>query len=146
MGGRGSVTLAVMANKSRKPTLKQTKLIKGIISGKTKTQAALDAGYGKGKNAASAAVQANGELKNPKVQAAFELALEEAGLSLPVLAQEVKRGLARGKMGNHDSYLKIALNGRGALKDPEEGPKVDRVSLAILILDERRKRGLPIDV
>lgn len=50
----------------QKLTVKQSKLIKGIANGKTKQQAALDAGYGTTPESASAI--ASEILKNPKVQ------------------------------------------------------------------------------
>lgn len=70
-------------------TVKQAQLVKGIVAGKTKKQAAVDAGYSE-RAAGSAASEA---LRIPKVQQAFERALKKAGLTDEKLAGVLKDGL-----------------------------------------------------
>ena len=124
-------------------TVKQRKLIKGVVAGKSITQAALDAGYGKGVNANSAKSQGSHELRNPNVSKAFDEALERAGLTMDSIASEIKAGLNAKKYGSHDSYVQIALKTKGFLSpDADGGAKSDKISIAIAVLDERGRRGL----
>lgn len=72
-------------------TLRERKLIKGIISGKTKQQAALDAGFGS--NLASSAQLAYQTLKKPSTREALLEAMEKAGIGDNALAQAMREGL-----------------------------------------------------
>lgn len=141
MGGKST--------KQRRVTAKQRKLIKGIVRGKTQTQAALEAGYGA--TPASACSTASEVLRRPNVQRALEAALDKAGATLDKSAEVVAAAMdATKKDGDNDApdhaiRLKAAeLSGRwrGIHNQEEPGLHGDRISLAVLILNERERRGL----
>lgn len=69
--------------KKPKLTVKEAKLVKGIAQGKSKIQAARDAGYSG--DGVGLSVNTNKVLKRPNVQEALELALQKAGIT-PELA------------------------------------------------------------
>lgn len=71
---------------------KEAILIKGIVEGKSATQSALDAGYGRGVNAKSAAVQASRTLNKPNVLAALDAALDKAGATIEASARVIAEG------------------------------------------------------
>lgn len=70
-------------------TVKQRKLVKGIAEGKTKRQAAIDAGY----SPDSAGPLATETLRNPNVRDAFLTAMEKAGVTDEKLNQVMREGL-----------------------------------------------------
>ena len=76
-------------NKQRKTTLKEKKLVKGIIAGKTRKQAAIEAGYAP----KCADSQASQVLSKPNVQSEFQKALEKAGVTTARLAEKISEGL-----------------------------------------------------
>lgn len=81
--------------KSRPLTYKETKLIQGIVQGKTKRQAAVDAGYGT--SPTSAASIASETLSKPNVQEAMMSAMTAAGIDAALLARTIKNGLTATK-------------------------------------------------
>jgi hypothetical protein len=81
--------------KSPKLTVKQAKLINGIIAGKTKRQAAKDAGYSG--NPESLSAGASQVLKKVNVQEAMMEAMTRAGIDADLLAGTIKRGLTATK-------------------------------------------------
>lgn len=68
-------------------TIRQRKLVKEVVSGKTLAAAAKDAGYSGTEG--SLRVEAHKTLKKPNVAAAMERALDAAGLTIPKTAQIV---------------------------------------------------------
>lgn len=87
----------------RSPTVKQTKYVRGVVAGKTKKQAALDAGYGPG-------VAKNPGQKldaNPAVKALFTSLMEKAGVTDHLLACRLYQGLyaMQTKFATHEGIL-----------------------------------------
>jgi len=76
-----------MANPKKRLTIKQQKLIQGIVAGKTQRQAARDAGY----VGPSADVNASKILNKPHVMCETRRVMEEAGFTLPALLQDLDR-------------------------------------------------------
>jgi hypothetical protein len=77
------------APSAKSPSVKQRHYVKGRIAGKSKKQAALEAGYAK-----STAENTKQKIdKKPEVQKLFEELLEEAGVSNPLLARRIYQGL-----------------------------------------------------
>lgn len=66
-----------------KLTAKQARLVKGVVAGKSKRQAAIDAGYSGSPETVS--VTASEVLRKPNVQDALNVAFEKAGIT-PELA------------------------------------------------------------
>lgn len=120
--------------RSKPPTIKQRKLMRGVIAGKTITQAAKDAGY----PARSAHVAGSQELK--KLRAAMPAELDRAGLGLGQMAREIKRGIDKGDIGKHDAYLKLALQCHGALESEGQGGQA--IGIGVFILKGLKERGL----
>lgn len=140
--------------KRKRLTVKQLKLVSGIANGKTATQAALDAGYGRGVNAASAGVQASRELKNPNVLNALEQALDKAGATLEESARVIADALhaenfmAVGKqlraIPDHMTRLKaaeLALKARGLLGSKSAGESGQVIPIGWFLLKCARERG-----
>jgi len=80
-------------------TVKSAKLVKGIAEGKTKQQAALDAGYGT--NPESASAIATETLKNPKVQEALQEELARQGITMYDIVAPVTKALKAKKIIFH---------------------------------------------
>lgn len=75
--------------KSAKPNTRQRRYVKGIVDGKSKAQAARDAGY-----AESVALKAGDKIESkPAVQSAFRELLEKAGITDEKLAKRLNEGL-----------------------------------------------------
>jgi hypothetical protein len=75
--------------KSRAGDLRNRKYVEGRVAGKSKLQAAKDAGF-----AESTARNAKQKIEsNPDVQALFSQALENAGVTDALLAQRIREGL-----------------------------------------------------
>lgn len=70
-------------------TVREQRLVKGVVQGKSKRQAAIDAGY----SPKSANAIAHEALRKPTVQAAFQRALKKAGITEDKLAQVMREGL-----------------------------------------------------
>lgn len=102
-----------MSAQSRKPvkkklTIKEAKLVKGIVEGKTKRQAAIEA-YNT-KTPETASVVASNVLKKVNVQEALQEALEKAGLTPSKVVDVVKEGMEAQR-------LVIVGNGEEAMAD-----------------------------
>ena len=139
--------------KRKRLTVKQLKLVSGIANGKSATQAALEAGYGRGVNANSAKVQASRALKNLNVLGALEAAFDRAGASLDASARVVSEAhqakLGAKALPDHHVRLKAAelnLRARRLLAPKEEsgGGTVNISSLLTVIKSSRGDRGLPL--
>lgn len=127
-----------MATK-RRTTVRVLKLIDGLVAGKPVAKAAKDANFGGSPE--TARVEAYRALQKPHNQEALKKALEDAGLSLELMAKKIAHGIAKGKIGGQVEYLKMGLNGFGALKEKEsDGGSVDRVFIGLIA--ERKSRGL----
>jgi DNA-binding CsgD family transcriptional regulator len=70
-------------------TLKERKLIKGIVAGKSQTQSAVDAGY----SVRSAAALATHTLKKVNVRNALLAAMQKAGITDEALADKMREGM-----------------------------------------------------
>lgn len=140
--------------KRKRLTVKQLKLVSGIANGKSATQAALEAGYGRGVNANSAKVQASRELRNPNVLGALERAFDKAGVSLDasalVVAEAHRAKIGTTALPDHHVRLKAAeLNLRARrLLLPREGEgaggNINIGGLLAIIKSSREERGLPL--
>lgn len=89
-----------------KITIKEAKLIKGVALGKTKRQAAYDAGYTGTPETVS--VTASEVLKKPNVQEALELALSKYDITPDRTVQRVSEALDAEKVsivGNGDQAM-----------------------------------------
>lgn len=95
-------------NSSNKLTIKEAKLVKGIVEGKTKRQAAIEAYNTKSPETAS--VVASNVLKKVNVQEALQEALEKAGLTPSKVVDVVKEGMEAQR-------LVIVGNGEEAMAD-----------------------------
>ena len=82
-------------------TYKERVLIKGVICGKTQTQAAIDAGYSK----RSAAVLACKTLKKVNVQDACNTALSLNDLSLSDVIKPLADGLSAVKVNKYNQLV-----------------------------------------
>lgn len=83
-------------------TPQQVKLVKGIVAGKSKRVAALEAGYGSNPNSAGAI--ANETLRIPNVKEALLAALDKAGITPEKVMQPVVDAL-------NDPDLEMRLKG-----------------------------------
>lgn len=113
-------------------TVKERKLVQGVAAGKTRRQAAIDAGYGR----KSAHVTATQYLKNPRLKNALAELMDKQGLSEAKLLQPIKDGLSANKVisaeteastdaPDHAIRLKAAELGwklRGHLKTGQDDP------------------------
>jgi len=102
-------------------TVKQRKLVRGKMAGKTQTQAALDAGYTGSRKAVNE--RASLTMRLPHVQEFMQKALEKHDLTQDRIASELNRGLKYGELGKHDSYLKDLIKLHGAGKDTDTDNK-----------------------
>lgn len=82
--------------KTRPLTIRQKKLIKGKIEGKTHLQAYREAGY-RGKSKETAIVEVSKTLSKPNVQEAMMAAMTAEGITAPLLAKTIKNGLLADK-------------------------------------------------
>jgi len=138
--------------KRRGLTIKQRRLVANIVKGKSITEAALDSGYGT--NRLSACVTGSQTLKLPHVQAAVQEALDKAGATIDASAKviaDAHKANTEGKFGktlpDHDTLLKaVEANRKWRNIGTQDGSGIngDKLSIAILIMQEREKRGLPI--
>ena len=87
-----------MAKKpTKKLTVKEQKLVKGIAQGKSQTQAAKDAGY----SHRSATVIASEALTKPNVKEALAIALERNGITLDKALAPIGKALTATKVEIH---------------------------------------------
>lgn len=149
-----------MAKKKKaKLNLKQRKLVRGIVAGKTKRKAAHDAGIGKTPESSSAG--ATKELKKANVQDALAVAMDKVPslnmdnlmvkLGEGVEAQETKFFSDKGKIvskvdvvawGPRKSFLDTALELRGAKRQQGSDTKIN-VAIVLSRLDsEHESRGI----
>jgi len=117
--------------KTRKPTVRQRKYVKGLVEGKSMTQAARDAGYSE-----TTALNAKEKIESkPAVQNLFVQLMETAGITDEKLAQRLAEGLDAEETkffqkdgivmdsrdviayGERRAHLEIALKLKGHLTD-----------------------------
>lgn len=94
-----------------KLTVKQRRLIQGVVQGKTQTQAAIDAGYSK----RSAAVIASKTLRKVNVYEYYVIALSVNGITMSDIVKPIADGLNAEKQlkyghktADHHTRLKAA--------------------------------------
>lgn len=138
-------------------SVRQRKLIRGLVDGKTITQAGLDAGYGRGVNRTSAASCASSELKKPLIAAALEAALRRQGMTVDDSVKAVKdahgaektevsghpaTGLTERKVPDHKVRLAAAeMNFRlNRLLDKEPADSANQVNISAVIIAIREAR------
>jgi hypothetical protein len=76
----------------QKLTVKEIKLVDGIVRGKTKRQAAIDAGY-TGKTIETIGVTASQVLRKPNVQELLAQAFERHGITIDAATKPIADGL-----------------------------------------------------
>ena len=113
---------------------KQRRVLRGVVEGKTVTQAAIDAGYSPG----SANVSGSRALHQTRSLLTEELS--RVGLGLDQLAVQIKRGIDGSDLGKHDAYVKLALQCHKALDDHAGTDSV--IGIGLFILKGLRERGL----
>lgn len=117
--------------KPTKPTLRETKLIKGIISGKTQQQAGIEAGYGGGPKTVS--VTASQALQKPHVREALQQEMERQGITLEKIVKPIKDGLEAEKVsivGNgEDAMAEITPDHTIRLKSSQMAQKLIGVDI-----------------
>ena len=95
--------------KKPKLTVKEAKLVKGIVAGKTKQKAGIDAGYSGKPETVSVTV--SDVLKKTKVQDALQAALEKAGITPDIIVAPVAEALTHEdldmRLKGHDRATKI---------------------------------------
>lgn len=85
-------------------TVKEAKLVKGVVQGKPKYKAAVEAGYSE-KSARSIATET---LKKPNIQEALQAELAKQGITLEKIIKPIKDGLEAEKVsivGNGDEAM-----------------------------------------
>ena len=85
-------------------TVKEAKLVKGVVQGKPKYKAAVEAGYSE-KSARSIATET---LKKPNIQEALQAELAKQGITLEKIIKPIKDGLEAEKVhivGNGDQAM-----------------------------------------
>ncbi len=97
MNKRASSEPQTLSEGTKKRTLKpkEARFVKGVIAGKSKRRAAMDAAGLS--NPGSAAVEANRMLKNATVQEALAAAFERHGLTMDAVIKPVADGLIANK-------------------------------------------------
>lgn len=121
-------------------TVKQAKLIKGMVDGLSAGRAGLLAGYGK--NIASASVTACKTLKSANVRQRLQEALERRGLTIDAIADQIARGIRDGKLGQHDGYLKLAMRAHGLEGEDKLDTPEGAESFMLEIRAEAVRRGI----
>lgn len=121
----------------RKLTVKEAKLVKAKVEGKTHKEAYIEAGYSPSENERAMVSNTDKTLKKPHVKEAFEIAMAKANLTEDRLALKLSEGLDATKavvMGKESSdsfvdvqpdyairhkYLETALRVKGIGKNDE---------------------------
>lgn len=136
---------------------RESKLIRGLVEGKTTTQAALEAGYGKGVNGNAAAGYACEILRKPNVKEAYDAALSKAGLTVDATARKLVEASEADKLqsfgfkikkvadwGTRLRAVELAGRFRGAIQsDAAEAAAGAVMALGFFIAKSRQMRGLP---
>lgn len=140
-----------MTSKKRELTVKEQRLIKGIVEGKPKYKAAEAAGY----SPKSAAVIATETLKKPNVQEALQAAFEEHGITVSKVIKPIADGLQAEKVhivGNgdaamaevvpdHSIRLKASSMALGLMVPKSEGTTVN-INFNKVVEDDRTAFGI----
>ena len=147
-------------------TTKERNLVRGLAksvkdgSDKSLRNIALEAGFGKGVNANSAAAQASTVLRHPNVKAALDAALDRAGVSLDksagviaaahraetikIFKTEDDKLIYSEPLVDHVTRLRAAefnLKARGLMRS-DEAPASATIGLGLFILKGLQERGL----
>ena len=92
-----------------KLTVKQAKFVKGVVEGKTKQRAGIDAGYSG--SPATVSVTVSEVLKNPKVQEAIQDEMARQGITLEKIIRPITRALddksVEVQLKGHDRAMRI---------------------------------------
>ena len=138
--------------------VKEAKLIKSLVAGKTMTQSGLDAGYGHGRNPETARTQAWSALQRPTVRVAYDKALAKAGLTIDGTAKVIVEATKANKLvtvgdaevrevEDHPVRLRaVELAGRfrGHVESEAASAAAGAVmALGYFIARNREARGLP---
>lgn len=115
----------------------EAEVIAQRVAGKTLQQA----GEATGAKRSNARQQAHEIAKRPHVREAFSKALNKAGATLNEAARQVARGLKTARLGSHDQYVKLAMQGHGLKTGDEPGGVV--LNIGVFIARGREERGLP---
>ena len=153
--------LAPVKEAKRSPAIrvKERKLLKGIIAGKTATQAAKDAGW----SDASAGVMASRKMAEPGMKAELQKMMDEAGLSRQAIIQKIREGADAKKVSyfahegvvkdqredvdhvTRHRFLETARKVRGDMgEDENEKGSITVAVMVNLIAAEAQRRGLPL--
>lgn len=136
------------------PSIKERKLIAGVLEGKPVSTAAREAGYGDHYSDS----QIRHTINKPRVQKALVRAMEMAGIDDESLARLIKKGLYAKKAVYHQGveiareadpyarhqYIRTALEIRGDIGAPALRPGEDETWEATLI-QIRARRSIPAD-
>lgn len=128
--------------KQRKPlTPKERKFIKGVVAGKTKRQAALEA-YDV-KTPETASVMASETLKRPNVQEALEAAYAEHGLSISKLIKPIADGLEASKdvYKNNNETKQVELVG----SEPDHPTRLRAASMGLGLMIPKNDSSVNIN-
>lgn len=143
-----------MASKKRELTVREQKLIKAKVEGKSLKDAYLVAGYAPSTDNAMA-VNANKVLKKPNVQEALQAAFEEHGISVSKVIKPIADGLQAEKVhivGNgdqamaevvpdHSIRLKASSMALGLMVPKSEGTTVN-INFNKVVEDDRTAFGI----
>ena len=127
---------------SRSPTVKQRALVRGIVSGKSQTQAAIDAGYSE----RSAYSVGSETLKKPEVRELMQRALRRKGISEDRLAEVLDEGLR----ANRVISAVVGTDATGKTMDfidvPDHATRHKFLDSAIELLDFKPEKQTAVNV
>ena len=141
-------------------TPKQAKFAQGILNQELIVDAAIDAGLSA--NRKTAGELGNRELRKPKVIAAIQLALQQAGITPQLIADRVREGLDAKEIkffaekgivsderevvdfSERREMVKVATNLMGADKKEKDvgGPEDKGIHISVVLNAVRKERGL----
>lgn len=130
-----------MPRGKKKLTVKEKKLVAGIVSGDTQVRAYEKAGYAVGKSKSANAVNANKAVKRPHVQEAIDAALAKHGMTPEWAVQQL------GKVAEQDKEIGakrlaakdiLELHGWNKAERPTMSLKIDNAFFG----DARRKEPI----
>lgn len=124
------------SDQTQKRKIKIRKIAAGIVAGKTGTQAAIDAGY----SPAYAPVVASTTINSPEGKAEIARLLEKEGLGKDRAIKELKKGLERGRIGSHDTYLDRLLELNEMTQRKDKGD-TQNVNLFLAFAENLKTRG-----
>lgn len=131
----------------------RARLIRGIAEGKTMTRAALDAGYGRGKNSESASSAASYVFRDPRMRAKLQEALDRAGATLDASARAIAKAHKADKTTHNGEMIpdhairlnaaELNLRSRGILgQNSDAESQAPILNISLLIQAGLKARGL----